>query len=123
MRQAVNGQKKKIVLTEYKKRVRKTVYTEAIRNYRGDRNAICRLYPWCRRTCQLQIAGKQAGQYLLFQAAEPGRPENDRAGSALLKYQLYLAKSSINPPFRIEPVIPESKIRVTFYRESFSKIK
>ena len=48
-----------------------------------DKNAVSHLFPWCRKISQLQIPGRRAGQYFLFQVAVLDRPENGRAGSAL----------------------------------------
>jgi len=77
-----------------------------------DKNAVSRLFPWCRKISQLQIPGRQAGQYLLFQAVVPDRPGNDRAGSLLSKCQLSWAKSSMgNSPVKVKAPMPTPLIK------------
>lgn len=75
--------RKHFLYYEHKKRRGRTVQADEIRSCRVDKNAVSRLFPWCRKISQLQIPGRQAGQYFLFRVAVLDRPENGRAGSAL----------------------------------------
>lgn len=81
-------------------------------NFRGDKNAEPRLLTRYHKICRFQTPGRQAGQYLLFQAVVPDRPGNDRAGSLLSKCQLSWAKSSMgNSPVKVKAPMPTPLIK------------